>query len=779
MNDEFQKISINQIKNIIGFPTLDDLSTSPSEIDNDIQILLDWIQPILPERIMNNNKNHNVTVTTIPQHRYRVLRSRKHLNYEESIEPKFLLPTYSEPSNRIKLAIKSCFKNELDQFKFIDLYLNSFSKKLNEIPSSIISNLLFAEYMDMIKLILHHYDYHIDHFNFTNRVKTVFNNKFYSIVTSFLFDRTDFIIQLTKFLENSLFYKRTFSDPHSSNMTLNIIDVISTLVMINLSDKLNEIIVQLSIFKIKNYTLQSCSGIWDKPLLNLIDSFIQNEIYPNFSIFVSYTTSSNLTDSMNNVYLYELMKIAHNELITQRIKEIYSLVLVYPTSEYALKELHICLSKNKMEYQQENQIDISTTSILSMVDEISSNTQAANRLKLVENFIFKCKENLLHAGANTVDVITAYTKTIKSFLLIDPKGVLLDKVVRPIRDYLKSRDDIIVKLVHGLLDTSETNKLKELPKELSNPHKQPNSANYIKDVMEDSMDLNWSPDPIDALPDFKKDKINDIIESLLSIFESKDIFIEEFTKLFGDQLIKSDNFNVGEIESKLNLLKLRFGKNNFHILDIMLKDFHTSAIMAKDHNIVNDKIVKSEIVVLSQLYWTTILDGISSDSEYKLPKEIDLMFKKYQKNFKRQKQGRTLKLIPSLGKVTLGLNLRNKKEKLYQVNPHEASIISLFNETDKELSVDFISKTLNMPNYLVTEGLAYWEKEGILSALTKTLYIVNEDEKTDDEQVDEDDDEDDEDYNKLDEKESKEESSEESDEVYDDGDDEEVEDSGL
>ena len=91
-------------------------------------------------------------------------------------------------------------------------------------------------------------------------------------------------------------------------------------------------------------------------------------------------------------------------------------------------------------------------------------------------------------------------------------------------------------------------------------------------MLEDLLDLNWQPDPIDALPDFKKGKVSDIIESLISIFDSKDIFIDEFTRLFGDSLIKLKDYNVEEIELNLNLLKSRFGKQNFATLDVMIRD---------------------------------------------------------------------------------------------------------------------------------------------------------------------------------------------------------------
>ncbi|CAD1811225.1 Cullin family protein [Candida parapsilosis] len=713
MNDAASNtLSLDQIRNVIGFPSLEDLSSSPSDIDNDIQILLDWISPIIPEKSLELCFQSGSMPQSVSTATNLLSPVGQMLKKEEAIDPKFLLPKYADPSYRVKLAIKSCFKNESDQSKFIDLYVNSVNTKLKALPQSVVANCSFMEYINMIKLMKHHYETHIDHFNLSSRINMAFATKYNSILTSFLFDNTNFRNELHNFFEKSLFNNDAFSAPLSSSITLNVIDIISTLVSVNLSECLNEILVVLSIEKIKAYTNQLCKGVWDKPLLDSIESFIQNEIYPNFSIIVSYTTSSNLTDTMNNVYLYELMKIAHMELTTLRVDEIYSLVLGYPSSEIALKELYTCLSRNRVERQD---VTMNSTGIFSYMGDISTHAQAEKRSKLVDHFILSCHENLLHAGANTIDVITSYTKTIKSFLLIDPRGVLLDKVVRPIRRYLKTRDDVIVKLVHGMLDVSESNKLRDLALELNSTEKY-NAATQIKDGVEDSLDLNWVPDPIDALPDFKRERISDTIESLLSIFESKEIFIEEFTKLFGHQLIASKNFNVSSIESKLNLLKSRFGKDNFTTLDIMLRDFHTSKHL-------NTK-ASRDVAILSHLYWESILDQIDEERKsFKLPEPIESEFAEFQKYYSNHKQGRKLKLVPSLGMVKLRLDV-GEQVRVFEVSTDKAAIISMFSGIDHDLHIEDISKSLKMPLSMVRDGVSFWVEKEVICELSKKRYIA-------------------------------------------------------
>ncbi|KAI3402827.2 hypothetical protein KGF56_004288 [Candida oxycetoniae] len=600
-------VTTGQIQAIIPYPVLDDLATIESDIDNDIQIVLDWMSPTIPS----------------------------------TFDPKFSLPKYKEPSHRVRSAIKSCLKDQEDQFRFMNIYLNSVNLKLWEFTPK---DFTFVDYIDFIKLLAHHLDQ-------VNLNKTsLFNDKFQTILTLYLSKKTDFFQHLREFFDKSLFQNH-------APTALNLHDVVSTLVSVGLSDYLNEIVVELAITKIRNFTLQVCTGNWERPLLHTINSYIENEIYPSFSL----VTESNLTQ--------ELVKLAHGVLVTQRIKEIYPLVAAYPYSENALVELQICLSEANRE-------------------------PASSRSELVKHFIEGCQKNLLHAGVNTVDVIITYTKTIKSFLLIDPRGVLLDKVVRPIRKYLKSREDIFTKLVHGLLDTSPSNKLIELAQQLNNSGRSEKQKCAYHD-------LSWIPDPFDALPDFKREKVSDIIESLLSIFESKEIFIQEFTNLFGKQLIESRHVN--EIDSKLDVLKLRFGKNSFTTLDIMIRDFKNSP---------------SQFGILSHLYWTTLLDG----TDFKVPKEMESVFQDFQE--KHKKEGRILKLVPSLGTVKLKLDLKNGESRLFEVSPEKAAIVLQFNEKENERSVYQIAETLNMPSFMVNEGLAYWVKEGILIALTPSLYIA-------------------------------------------------------
>ena len=47
------------------------------------------------------------------------------------------------------------------------------------------------------------------------------------------------------------------------------------------------------------------------------------------------------------------------------------------------------------------------------------------------------EQRLLHPGANTADIISQYISAIRSLKVLDPSGVVVEKVCQPIKDYLR------------------------------------------------------------------------------------------------------------------------------------------------------------------------------------------------------------------------------------------------------------------------------------------------------------------------------------------------------
>ena len=129
-------------------------------------------------------------------------------------------------------------------------------------------------------------------------------------------------------------------------------------------------------------------------------------------------------------------------------------------------------------------------------------TTTAARSHLTNTFSTVISHRLLQAGASTTQILQVYICIIRAFAVLDPKGVLLDRLARPIRRYLRDRDDTAKVIVGGLLadatdDTGASDTLVELAVELN---KATTDAEEDDDGELDWDDMNWVPDPIDAGP---------------------------------------------------------------------------------------------------------------------------------------------------------------------------------------------------------------------------------------------------------------------------------------
>lgn len=590
-----------------------------------------------------------------------------------------------EPSARVKSAVRSVLRDESSQYHFTKLLNNSINQKfeIEGFYDKIVNkDPLLGEYealklVEITSFMLHLINTRAFYngllmslnLNLNPACVHIFNRNLNKNLK--LFVKHEIILEkLHQFFDDNLLRFK-------SNV-LNIIPMLKFLEASEMVDELSQIVVNVFIKKIKLHINQNFTRVWDRPILDDLNDFIKYEIYPNIQFIL---TNVDLKIAFN-----DLVKIGYNELTSLRINEIYKIIMDFPASKISLVELNNCLN-----YQTFHSYD--------------KNIEYHQRNKLVENFTINSNLNLLNSGINTIHLIQSYIKIIKSFLIIDPKGVLLDKVIRPIRRYLKTRDDIINKLVLGLLDKEP--ELVDLSKELQDTEK---NLKVLKNI-DDFNDLNWTPDPIDALPDFKKFKINDIIQSLISIFDSKDIFIVEFTKLFGNKLINNEE-DLHAIMNLINLLKLRFGKNEFFNLDIMIKDYvnYTSTNKHSKHTL--------KPLILSHLYWSDIID----ESNFKLHPKLVQLFEAYNDDvYKKYNQSRYLKVIPNFGNVSLDL-----AGKLYNVTLDKASVMFMFDDTTEAVSISTICQQLEMSDYIASKCLEYWVQEDIIVKVTNTLYVINE-----------------------------------------------------
>ena len=363
-------------------------------------------------------------------------------------------------------------------------------------------------------------------------------------------------------------------------------------------------------------------------------------------------------------------------------------------------------------------------------------------------FISVLSHRLLQPGASTIEILQIYISIIRALRALDPKGVILDRVARPIRRYLRERDDTVKVIVAGLLadidpedeespPAGATDVLVEVALEL-------NRAIELAAIDEDDGemdwdDLGWTPDPIDAAPDYKKSKNSDVIGSLLTLFESKETFIKEFQTVMGERLLQRGVEFEKEIRV-LELLKLRFGEATLQACEVMLKDALDSRRLdlsirreqklddpSKGITDDDDKDQEAEVPeihakILSRLFWPSL-----RDENFKVPPEILKLQTLYSKGFEDLKQSRKLTWLNALGQVTIELDLEDRVFK-DEVLTWQASVIHAFQNTTASSSspssssssegvsrtVPSLSAQLEMDPDLVHTACIFWVGKRIL-----------------------------------------------------------------
>ena len=359
-------------------------------------------------------------------------------------------------------------------------------------------------------------------------------------------------------------------------------------------------------------------------------------------------------------------------------------------------------------------------------------TSPAARNYLTNTFNNAIAHRLLQPGASTIEILQVYIQIIRSFTRLDPKGVLLDRVSRPIRRYLRDRDDTVNIVVGGLLADPETNdEVEDSPSHVDALVElaiEMNKNSIIQDDEADEAeadfdDMNWNPDPVDAGPDYKKSSKNsDVIGSLISLFESKDAFVKEFQKILGERLLKAEYDFDREIRV-LELLKLRFGEPALQACEVMLRDILDSRRV--DASIQKDAQIKKTTIhpirpaptlharILSHLFWPPL-----HAETFMVPPHISALQASYSLAFQNLKASRRLTWLHALGQVTVTLDLEDRTV-TESVQTWQAAVIYAFEPDDDTStpndpahpvtrSLSYLKERLSMSEPLVINALTFW-----------------------------------------------------------------------
>ncbi|XP_048265921.1 anaphase-promoting complex subunit 2 isoform X2 [Bombus terrestris] len=459
------------------------------------------------------------------------------------------------------------------------------------------------------------------------------------------------------------------------------------------------VLTSLIHIRIKNRVNQSCDKTFDVSQLKSLENWLETvvmswliRIYSGgFSKVVSLT---NQTRNAIDKFKQKLSHFLYETYTRFRIEQLFDIIIEYPDSQPAIDDLRICLERTDL------------------------------RKILIESLQEALKTRLLHPGVNTPDIITAYIAAIRALRQLDPTGVLLETITEPIKIYLRTREDTVRCVVSDLLDDSPSDLADELIK---------GESLQLDDGSGDEENEDWDkwmPDPVDADPaKSAQRRMSDIISMLVNVYGSQDLFVNEYRTLLADRLLSQLNYHTEREIRHLELLKRRFGDNQLHYCEVMLKDVYDSKRI--DGHIQSDASYTLEkehfptsALILSAQFWPPFKENWKLE----LPKIVQDQLNKYVKAFETLKGNRTLCWKPHLGNVNLEIELKDRKLDI-NVTPIHATIILHFQDK-KEWALEELAEIMHAPATVLRRKITFWVSRGLLKEISNDVFILQEESST-------------------------------------------------
>lgn len=216
------------------------------------------------------------------------------------------------------------------------------------------------------------------------------------------------------------------------------------------------------------------------------------------------------------------------------------------------------------------------------------------------------------------------------------------------------------------------------------------------------------------LSDFHLSRSGDIIQILVSIYDTKDVFIQEFQVLLAQSLLEVKDYEISrhvgiqqcylEVRGfisplqvrNVETLKKRFGESSLSTCEVMLKDLadskridqniHGVAEMVSSQYLRSVQEVQAKCLrkqnpmhptIVSHLFWPAL-----QSSRLRLPHHLAALQQSYQQAFTSFKPDKYLRWMPHLGSVDVEIELDDRTLAL-QVTPLQAAVAELFQERSR------------------------------------------------------------------------------------------------
>ncbi|KAJ8593951.1 hypothetical protein M405DRAFT_809991 [Rhizopogon salebrosus TDB-379] len=446
---------------------------------------------------------------------------------------------------------------------------------------------------------------------------------------------------------------------------------------LNLIDRYESLIASIGYEIIESHVMETCAGEWTEPMLGTLRAWMVDNIVPwMLHPFARGATNADEAKTMMQGVGSRFDFHMHKTLCSLRTHEMFNIIVDFPESAGALQDLKECLAR---------------------VDQ---------RADLVHALRRAIDKRLLHPGADTKVILGQYVSTIKCLRIIDPPGVLLFKVADPIRRYLRDRPDTIRCIVASLVGDGKSEDSLVDENEPIQPLQQPEMENYS--------DPDWNPEPIDAGPDFRASKSSDIISTIVSIYDTKDLFVKELQVLLAQRLLAVKDGNIDDERRNVEILKIRFGEAALQVCEVMLRDMTDSRRI--DQHVQSQNASSMHPTIISRNFWPALGSG-----DIVMPGQFQILQEQYAKEFSVFKPDKVLRWLPHLGRVHLQLELEDRTLEA-DVPPLEAAFIELFSEKDIWTVDELVLRVGSINKSAAVKALATWVDMHVLKEDSEGVF---------------------------------------------------------
>ncbi|KAJ2455546.1 Anaphase-promoting complex subunit 2 [Coemansia sp. RSA 2336] len=376
------------------------------------------------------------------------------------------------------------------------------------------------------------------------------------------------------------------------------------------------------------------------------------------------------------------LKYAEDQVYTQfaqlRVCELFSIIIDYPDSKAAIDDLRLCVQRRGSMYKVAHSLRISV------------------------------QERLLHPGATTSDILTQYISAIRCLRLLDPSSTMLEIVARPIREYLRTRSDTVSCIVQDMVSEES-----ELFEDLANQASDSGAVNGRAEgvVFDEDCSQPWEPLPVEAKAIYKtaQRRDADVLSLLVSIYDTQDIFVEEFETYLAKQLLNSVDFDTEREIKQVEMMKLRFGAEALERCEVMLKDVADSKRIWHNANINETDSAYSTLVV-SRQFWQ---QPTAANEQFALPPQMSYVRDRFAKTFEALKPARKLDWRNSLSLLDICVEVQGRSIKVTGVRPEQAAVLFAFQETPR-MSLAELAQVMESSEDFVLPRVRFWQTRGVL-----------------------------------------------------------------